>query len=360
MERAAAWRYDKDLTNPANRLVGAPQRLARSIRATLERMKPRRVVVLLYPEVELLDVAGPTNVLTAASRLVPARPGYVVELAAARPGRVPTAGGVELHAGRAFRSLRAPIDTLLVPGGMNVDGVDPRLVATIRRLAPAARRVVAVCSGAFFLGEAGLLRGRRAVSHWSACAALQARFPEARVDADAIFVRDGKVWTSAGVTAGMDLALALVEQDLGAALALEVARWLVMYLRRPGGQSQFSAPLAAQAVDAGPIESLIAWVRANLCADLSVPALARRVSMSERNFARVFVARTGQTPAGWVARVRLEAARSALEISDKPVKEIAAECGFGSAESLHHAFKRALRTSPLAYRARFDLHAGTA
>lgn len=321
-------------------------------------MKPRRVVVLLYPEVELLDVAGPTNVLTAASRLASGRAGYTIELAAARAGRVVTAGGVELHADRTFRGLRPPLDTLLVPGGMNVDGVDPGLVATIRRLAPAARRVVAVCSGAFFLGEAGLLRGRRAVSHWAACAALQARFPDARVQADAIFVRDGKVWTSAGVTAGMDLALALVEQDLGASLALEVARWLVMYLRRPGGQSQFSAPLAAQTAERAPIESLIAWVRANLCADLSVPALARRVSMSDRNFARVFVAETGQTPAAWVARVRLEAARSALELSDEPVKEIAAACGFGSPESLDHAFKRALGTTPLAYRARFDLRTG--
>lgn len=323
-------------------------------------MKPRRVVVLLYPNVELLDVAGPINVLTAASRLTPGRPGYTVELAAARSGRVATAGGVELHAHRAFRSLKPPIDTLLVPGGMYVDGVEPALVPTLRRLAPAARRVVAVCSGAFFLGEAGLLRGRRAVSHWAACAALQARFPDARVDADAIFVRDGKVWTSAGVTAGMDLALALVEQDLGAALALEVARWLVMYLRRPGGQSQFSAPLAAQTAERAPIESLIAWVRANLCADLSVPALARRVSMSSRNFARVFVAETGQTPAAWVARVRLEAARSALEISNEPVKQIAAACGFGSTESMNHAFQRALRTTPLAYRARFAVRTNAA
>ena len=318
-------------------------------------MKPRRVVVLLYPFCELLDVAGPINVLTAASRLASGRPGYAIELAAERAGLVPTPGGVELHARRSFRALRGPIDTLLVPGGMPVDEPEPALVPALRRLAPTARRVVGVCSGAFFLGAAGLLRGRRAVTHWAACAALQARFPDARIDADAIFVRDGRVWTSAGVTAGMDLALALVEQDRGSALALEVARWLVMYLRRPGGQSQFSAPLAAQAAERAPIDALIAWVRANLCADLSVAALARRVSMSPRNFARVFTAETGQTPAAWVARLRLEAARSALEISDDPVKSIAAACGFRSTETLDHAFQRALRTTPLAYRTRFAL-----
>ncbi|MGZ5971200.1 MAG: GlxA family transcriptional regulator [Polyangiales bacterium] len=318
-------------------------------------MKPRRVVVLAFPSVELLDVAGPINVLTAATRLAPSRPGYSVELAASRAGLVETAGGLELHAQRSFASLRGPIDTLLVPGGFGAERAGQGLVPTIRRLAASARRVVGVCTGAFLLGEAGLLAGRNAVSHWAGCAALQARYPDTHVDGDAIFVRDGKVWTSAGVTAGMDLALALVEQDHGSRLALEVARWLVMYLRRPGGQTQFSAPLSAQMSDRAPIDALITWVRAHLRADLSVAALARRASMSERNFARVFASATGDTPAAWVARVRLEAARSALEMSERSVKEIAADCGYQSPETLNHAFQRSLRTTPLAYRARFKV-----
>ncbi len=346
MEPRRAWRYDEALTIPAKgRALGGG--------ATLDRVEARRVVVLVYPGVELLDVAGPVNVLTAATRLVPSRPGYAITLAARRAGDVETAGGVALRAERACAGVRGAVDTLLVPGSTDLDGEGRALVPTIRRVAPKARRVVAVCSGAFLLAEAGLLRGRRAATHWSACAALRARFPDVRVEDDAIFVRDGKTWTSAGVTAGMDLALALVEQDLGPRVALAVARRLVMYLRRPGGQSQFSAPLAAQRAERSGIEPLVRWVRANLDADLGVAALARRAGMSERNFARVFTAETGVTPAAWVARVRLEAARAELEMSQKSVKEIAAACGYGSAESLHHAFQRALRTTPLAYRARF-------
>ncbi|MEQ1502562.1 MAG: GlxA family transcriptional regulator [Myxococcota bacterium] len=314
-------------------------------------VEPRRVVVLGYPGVELLDVAGPINVWTAATRLAPDRGGYAVELAAAAAGPVPTAGGLALHATVGFAELEGPLDTLVAPGGLAIAA--PEVVDALRRLAPSARRVVGVCTGAFLLAEAGLLAGRRAGSHWAACRALQARYPDVEVDRDAIYVQDGPVWTSAGVTAGMDLALALVEQDLGAPLALEVARWLVMYLRRPGGQTQFSAPLEAQTAGRGPIEALIPWVRANLGADLSVPALARRAAMSPRHFARTFAAETGSTPAAWVARVRLEAARAELELSDRSVKEIARSCGYTSAEALHHAFQRALGASPLAYRARF-------
>lgn len=317
-------------------------------------MKHRRVVVLSFPEVELLDVAGPMNVLTAATRLASPQPGYAVELAAMKPGLVPTAGGLEMNAKRGFASLRGSIDTLIVPGGLRAGEVGGALVPTIARLAKSSRRVVGVCTGAFLLGDAGILAGKNAVTHWAGCEALRSLHPDVRVDGDAIYVRDGKVWTSAGVTAGMDLALALVEQDLGARLALEVARWLVMYLRRPGGQAQFSAPLEAQMADRPAVAALIAWARAHLRDDLSVGALARRASMSERNFARVFTAATGETPAAWVARMRLEAARSALELSSRSVKEIAGACGFGSAESLSHAFRRALRTTPLAYRARFN------
>ena len=312
---------------------------------------PRRVVVLAYDGVELLDVAGPVNVLTAATRLAGRTPGYAVELAAVRAGDVTTAGGLGLVATRAASSVRGPIDTLIVPGGLAVDDASRALAATIRRLARSSRRVVGICTGAFLLADVGLLDGRRAVSHWAGCAALRDRYPAVTVDADAIFVRDGHVWTSAGVTAGMDLALALVEEDLGAPLAVAVARWLVMYMRRSGGQSQLSAPLEAQSGERAPISELAQWVRAHLAEDLSVPALSRRVGMSPRNFARVFRDEVGAAPAAWVLRVRLEAARSALEISDASVKETAAACGFRSLEAFDRAFRRAFGATPSAGRA---------
>ena len=324
----------------------------KTVESSHARRGARRVVFLAYDGVELLDVAGPSNVLSAATRLVAPAAGYALELAARERGPVATSG-FQLVAERALRDLRGEIDTLVVPGGFSAQLEGAHLVAPIRRLAPRCRRVAAVCSGAFLLADAGLLRGRRAVSHWAACAMLRERHPDLQVEEDAIFIRDGKVWTSAGVTAGMDLALALVEQDLGSAVALEVARWLVMYLRRPGGQSQFSAPLAAQRAERSALSAALQWAADNLRADLSVRALARRVGMSERNFARLFVAEVGVTPAAWVRKLRIEAARRALETSRNPVKQIALRCGFASAEALHHAFQRSLRTTPLAYRSRF-------
>jgi transcriptional regulator GlxA family with amidase domain len=197
------------------------------------------------------------------------------------------------------------------------------------------------------------LRGRRVVTHWAACDELRRRHPRCRVEDDAIYVRDGRTWTSAGVTAGMDLALALVEQDHGPALALKVARWLVMYLRRPGGQGQFSAPLSAQRALLEPISQLAAWAAGNPGRDLSVEALARRASMSVRHFARVFRQQTAETPAAFVARLRLEAARRALELTTRSIKEIAGATGFGTVETLHRAFQRSLRTTPAQYRQRF-------
>jgi transcriptional regulator GlxA family with amidase domain len=323
-------------------------------------MKARRVCVLCYDGVELLDVAGPVNVFTAATRLV--TPGaYEVELIARAAGPVTTAGGVELVARRAARSVRGAIDTLLVPGGTKVLGPDTRaLYPDLTRLARRARRVAGVCAGAFLMAEVGLLDGRRAVTHWAGCDQLARRYPRCKIERDAIFVRDDRIWTSAGVTAGIDLALALLEEDHGSGAALTVARWLVMYLRRPGGQSQFSAPLSAQVVEREPLARLFDWIAAHLREDLSVPALARRVSMSTRNFNRVFVTETGVTPAAWVQKVRLEAARTALETSRRSVKEIAAACGFGQAEALHRVFRRALGTTPLEYRERFSPRANPA
>ena len=318
-------------------------------------MGSRRVVVVCFPGVELLDVSGPADVFAAARRLLGPRNDYRVELVAPERGPVVTSAGVELLVRRSIRDVRRPIDTLLVCGGpasalRAARGLAPRL-ATLSRV---ARRTAAVCTGAFLLGEAGLLDGRRAVTHWSACDALRRRHPGCRVEVDRIFVEDRRIWTSAGVTAGMDLALALVEQDHGPALALDIARWLVMYLRRPGGQSQFAAPLVAQRTQLDALSELLAWMRDNPRADLSVEALARRAGMSVRNFARVFRRETGTTPAAFVEELRIEAARRSLELSRGSVKEIAHACGFPNAATAHRAFRRRLGVTPLEYRERFS------
>jgi len=213
--------------------------------------------------------------------------------------------------------------------------------------------VASVCTGTMLLAEAGLLDGRRAVTHWAYCEALGRRYPKLAVEPDAIFVRDGKFWSSAGVCAGMDLALALAEEDHGRELALTIARWMVIFLKRPGGQSQFSVGLAAQATEHERIRELQSWAQAHLGSDLGIAKLAKRVAMSPRNFARVFAREVGETPARWVERARVEAARRLLEESDEGVDAIAALCGFGSAETLRRAFLRQLRVAPSAYRARF-------
>jgi transcriptional regulator GlxA family with amidase domain len=319
----------------------------------------RRVAVVAYPDVQVLDVVGPLEVFAIASRLLELRgratPAYAVEAVATQAGVLRTSSGLGLVAARALRQVRGDLDTLLIAGGMGTQAAmrDEVLLAALRRLAPRVRRIGSVCSGAFLLAEAGLLDGRRATTHWEWCEALAARFPRVQVDRDPIFVRDGNVYTSAGVTAGMDLALALVEEDHGRALALEVARQMVLFLRRPGGQSQFSAALAAQAADREPLRDLQAWIAEDPGRDCSVPALARRVAMSPRNFARVFAREVGATPGQFVERVRVEAARRRLEESADGVDNIAFRCGFGTAETMRRAFLRTLRVPPSAYRSRF-------
>jgi transcriptional regulator GlxA family with amidase domain len=261
---------------------------------------------------------------------------------------------MRLVADRALRAVRG-VDTLLVAGGVGTAAAlrDAELVRWIRTMAPRVRRLGSVCSGSFLLAEAGLLDGRRATTHWAWCATLAERYPAVTVASDPIFVRDGTIYTSAGVTAGMDLALALVEEDHGREVALDVARQLVMFLRRPGGQSQFSAQLAAQSAEREPLRDLQAWIGEHPEADLSVPALARRVAMSPRNFARVFTREVGVTPARFVESVRVEAARRRLEESAAGVDSVAAACGFGTAESMRRAFLRTVRVPPAAYRHRF-------
>jgi transcriptional regulator GlxA family with amidase domain len=312
----------------------------------------RSVLLVGFPGLQVLDVAGPAEVFSLADRL--RGPAYEVRLVARNAQPLGTSGSLVL-APQGTLPRRGLIDTLLVAGGGGVEQAlsDRVLVSWLRRAASRARRVAAVCNGAFLLAEAGLLDGRRATTHWAAGDELSRRYPSVDVDTDPIFVRDGNFYTSAGVTAGMDLALALVEEDLGREAALEVARWLVLFLKRPGGQSQFSAQLASQLAERDPLRDLQAWIVANPAEDLSVPALASRAFMSERNFARAFRREVGMTPAAYVEAVRVDRARMLLETSETPVETIAATSGFGTVETMRRAFARRVRVSPSDYRGRF-------
>ena len=320
----------------------------------------RGIAVLAYPGVQILDVTGPLEVFARAGAVAVERgqatvSPYRVEVLAPESGPMRSQSGVGLVADRAFRAVAGGIDTLLVAGGQGTRDVmeSAAALAWLRRMAPRVRRLGSVCTGTFILAATGLLDGRRATTHWAWCDALAKMFPRVAVDPDPIFVRDGNLYSSAGVTAGMDLALALVEEDLGRDVALETARGLVLFLRRPGGQSQFSAQLAVQAADREPIRELCAWIVEHPGADLAVEALARRVAMSPRHFARVFTREVGATPGRYVEKVRVEAARRRLEESTHGVDAIADACGFGTAETMRRAFVRTLRVPPSAYRGRF-------
>jgi transcriptional regulator GlxA family with amidase domain len=282
-------------------------------------------------------------------------PNYRFELVAATADPVAASSGLTFHVDAAIDNVCGAIDTLIVAGGEGVAAAvgDQRLVDDVRRLAAKSRRVTSVCSGAFLLAEAGLLDGRRATTHWSVCDVLAQRYPRVTVDPDPIFVRDGNVATSAGVTAGMDLALALLEDDLGRDIALAVARRLVLFLRRPGTQSQFSAQLAGQLADRDPLRDAQQHIADHPDADLSVGALARHVGMSERNFARCFRDEVGMTPARYVEQARVETARRLLEETDDGVNAVARRAGFGTAETMRRTFLRHVRISPNDYRRRF-------
>jgi transcriptional regulator GlxA family with amidase domain len=318
---------------------------------------PRAVEILAYPAVQLLDVAGPLQVFTSANELA-ARGGeaplYVARVVSAGAPVVTASAGLGFIAA-PLPNAQAALDTLLVAGGPGVHAAADEAVVLdwVRARATTARRVASVCTGAFLLAAAGLLDGRRAATHWMHCAELARRFPAIRVESDPIFVRDGGIWTSAGVTAAIDLALALVEEDAGRSLALAVARHLVMFLKRPGGQTQFSTVLSLQSAE-DRFGALHSWMSGRLADDLSLPALARRAGMSERNFSRRYTEATGITPARAVERLRVEAARRLLSDTRLPVKRIAARCGFGSEETLRRSFMRLLAATPQDYRARFS------
>ncbi|MEV4016371.1 GlxA family transcriptional regulator [Nonomuraea angiospora] len=313
----------------------------------------RRVLMIVFPGFQLLDLAGPADVFATAALLAP-EDGYQVEVAAVRAGPVPAGNGIAVTA-RALGEVAGPVDTLMVVGGMSVPEQlgDRELVGAVARLAAGARRVASVCNGAFLLAEAGLLDHRRATTHWLAAGELDARYECVEVDPDPLYIEDGNVWTSAGVLSGVDLALALVARDHGHALARDVARGLVVYLHRPGGQSQFSTPMRAMTPRSEPLRELQAYIDANPAADLSVPALAGRVGMSERHFSRVFTEQTGLSPGRYVERSRAEAARRLLEVTAHPLDRVARESGLGTPETLYRVFRRHWRISPGDHRRRF-------
>jgi len=323
--------------------------------------RARRIGFLVYPEVEILDLFGPLDVFLYADRWrlmtgkFSAR-GYEILVIAAEPGPVKGAGGPQIVAEHGCDQAIDDLDTLIVPGSPWIERacVEAKLIEWLKVMAPRARRVVSVCTGAFLLAAAGLLKNRVVTTHWMFCDRLAAEHPSLRVDRDRIFVRDGHVYTSGGITAGIDLALALVEEDLGREASRFVAGMMVVFLRRPGGQNQFSAFLQAEATSRPDIRELQAWILANPTQKLDVESLAERLAMSPRNFARLFRAETGMTPAKFVEHARVEAARCKLEQTDLLLEAIADASGFGSAERLQRSFQRLLNVNPQSYRARFQ------
>jgi transcriptional regulator GlxA family with amidase domain len=315
----------------------------------------RRVVIVIFDGFQLFDLAGPADVFATAS-LLSGESGYRLEVTAVRAGSVRAHNGIATVAQYPLAEVAGPIDTLLVTGGLSVPEQlhERRLIEEIARLAPSARRIASVCNGAFLLAEAGLLAGRRATTHWLMADELDNRYPDVEVDGDHIYIKDGNVWTSAGVSAGVDLALALVAADHGHVLARNVARGLVVYLHRPGGQSQFSTPMRADTPRSEPLRQLQAFIDANPAEDLSVPALARRAGMSERHFSRVFTEQTGLSPGRYVERSRADAARRLLETTGHPLDRVARDSGLGVPETLYRTFRRNWRISPGDYRSRFQ------
>ena len=327
------------------------------------RVAERLVVFVGYNGIQALDLVGPMEVFTKANAHAPSNgpAPFKYELVVSSPkgGMLEANSGLRIASSVALSRVTGPVDTIVVAGG-SVDSLagtqEGRLLLQwLASKAPQARRVSSICTGAFLLGAAGLLDGRRATTHWSSCSRFQEMFPSAKVVADAIFVADGNIYTSAGVTAGIDLALAMVEQDLGAEVAMAVARDLVLYLRRPGGQSQFSANLAAQAQASDRFRELLSWIAEHPANDMSIPALAHRAAMSERTFVRLFKAQTGMTAATYVELVRLDRAKMLLETSDWPLARVAERSGLGSVASLIRACRRRLGITPEQYRQRFAL-----
>ena len=314
-------------------------------------MPGRSVLIVLFDGVQSLDVTGPLEVFAHASDTV-GTGCYEITTASVGGRAVRSGSGLRIGPDLDLAEAATP-DTVIVPGGAGSREPQPELVSWLRGTGARAERIVSVCTGAFLLAEAGLLAGRRATTHWSWCDVLARRYPDVTVEPEPIFVRDGHVATSAGVTAGIDLALALVEDDHGREIALSCARQLVVFLRRPGNQTQFSAQLQAQVAQREPLREVQHWIAEHPGADLSVDTLAERARLSPRQFARAFTAETGTPPGRYVDRVRLEAARRLLEDSRDGVEQIARTCGYHTPEAMRRAFQQALNVSPAEYRRRF-------
>jgi transcriptional regulator GlxA family with amidase domain len=317
----------------------------------------RTIDLVAFPNVQLLDVAGPLQVFATANDLLTraGKPPAYAPRVVSRAGGMVTASAQLGLATEALPPPDADRDTLLIAGGpgVHVAAKDPALLDWVRTSAPSASRVASVCTGAFLLAEAGLLDNRRATTHWFQCADLARRYPAIRVEPDPIYVRDGAIWTSAGVTAGIDLVLALLEEDLGRGFALSVARHLVVFLKRPGGQAQFSTALSLQTTE-DRFGGLHHWIGNHLADDLSLPVLANQAGMSQRSFSRHYLTATGVTPGRAVEQLRVEAAKQLLSETRLPVKRIAQRCGFGSEETMRRGFLRQLAATPQDYRARFS------
>ena len=314
-----------------------------------------RVALLAFPRVQMLDIVGPADVFAEAARQLGQPRAYQLTIIGTKPGQIKGTSGLRLEMDSSIHTYKGAIDTLLIAGSPVITDIaqDEQVQAWIRLQATKVRRIGSVCSGVFVLAAAGLLQGRRLTTHWNSSALLAKEFPDTVVEPDSIFIRDGNIYTSAGVTAGMDLALALVEEDYGRDLALCVAREMVMFFKRPGGQSQFSAQLAAQTAERSIIREIQNYIVENLAGDLSVPTLAQRIGMSERNFARVFKAEGGFTPAEFVELARIDEARRLIEGDNVSLKRLADQVGYANVDGFRRAFVRRLGVSPSDYRKRF-------
>ena len=321
----------------------------------------RVIAIVGGDDTQILDITGPAEIFSRCRRLLESsgvsdpRPYRVVILASSQTRRLRTSSGIVLETDALLSEFKEPIDTLLVAGGTAIEmmrGDDP-LVEWLRNHFQHIRRVGAVCTGAFALAHAGLLSGRKATTHWAWCERLAHRFPDIEVDADPIFIRDANLYTSAGVTAGMDLALALVEEDHGSRVVMRIARELVLYLRRPGTQSQFSTPLAGQMSERAPIRELQLWLAVNWHLPITIDGMASQAGMSPRHFARVFARDVGATPAQYLERLRVHGASLRLAESSLGLERIAIESGYASADVMRRSFLRVLRINPEDYRARF-------
>ena len=314
--------------------------------------KRRRIIVVVVPPIDELDFVGPLQVFGAANRLI-GRTIYEVEIVTnARELRVQGEGGLLSFAARGrFQDVKGKFDSVLLVCGLGTRiARDPALFAWLRRITPVVRRLGSVCVGSFLFAEAGLLNGKRATTHWRFGPEMASRYPKVHVEFSPIWVKDGNIYTSAGISAGIDLALAWVDEDCGGRISHEIAREFVLFLRRPAGQTQLSASLSAQASEMKVIHELQVWIAENLHKNLSVQRLADRTAMSVRNFERVFTREVGKTPSHYVLQMRAEAARRQLERTDQGLKQIAAACGFGSTDSMRRAFLRSVGTTPRRYR----------